>query len=458
MRPHAPDIGLAAGVGALLAVGGVIIPAPVATAPGPLGYAAIVVGAAGLAFCRRAPLAALAVTTVGMLTYLLQWGATTSAAFPVLITVCFAARAGHRVPAIVASVIHLAGSLAVALSATPPPGVAPPLPRDIADRTGLLLGWFVAANVMGVVARHRQAYLQQVEQRAIEAERTREETALRRAGEERLRIARELHDSLTHSISIIKVQSGVAVHLARKRGEEVPDALVTIQEASGEAMRELRATLEVLRVPGDETAGGGVDRLADLAERTQATGVPTDLEVSGTPQPLPADVDRAVYRIVQESLTNIARHAGPATARIRLRYSPDELVVQVDDDGRARPGDAPTPGFGLTGMRERVAALGGTLTAEARAEGGFTVLAEIPLNGSRPDGAGLTKAPLSSPRPADADHPGAGAADADHPSARPADAGPPGAGLAGAGLAGARRIGAERNGTRPGAPVGEGPA
>ncbi|GII31081.1 sensor histidine kinase [Planotetraspora mira] len=424
LRAHAPDLALAVAVGALLAIGGAIIPSQVVGTSDLLGYAATVVGALGLAVCRRAPVVALVVTSIGMLVYLLQWGATTSAAFPVLIAVFIAVQAGHRVPAIVTSAVFLGGSLAIALSSTTAPGTAPPVLRDIADRTGLLLGWFVAANVAGVVTRHRQAYLQQVEQRAIEAERTREETALRRAGEERLRIARELHDSLTHSISIIKVQSGVAVHLARKRGEEVPDALVAIQEASGEAMRELRATLEVLRVPGDETAGGGVDRIAELAERARSTGVPTDLEISGTPRALPSDVDRAVYRIVQESLTNITRHAGPATASIRVRYTPDGLVVQVDDDGQAKPGAAPTPGFGLTGMRERVAALGGRLQAEPRAGGGFSVRAEIPL---------------PPPQQTDAQT---------------------GAQQAGAHLdrTGTRLDGTRQNGTRPHAPVGEGTA
>jgi signal transduction histidine kinase len=140
-------------------------------------------------------------------------------------------------------VVFLGGFLARDVSAAPAgrPG------QEIVERTSLLLGWFVAANVAGLVARQRRAYLEQVEQRALEAERTREEMALRRAGEERLRIARDLHDSLTHSISVVKVQAGIAVHLARKQGEEPSAALLAIQEASGAAMRELRATLEVLR-------------------------------------------------------------------------------------------------------------------------------------------------------------------------------------------------------------------
>ncbi|GII56474.1 two-component sensor histidine kinase [Planotetraspora thailandica] len=378
-RDHAPDLVLACVVGALLTVSGLTTPeiAPQSFTPEPVGYAAVVAGTLGLAVSRRTPLVALPVTTVAMLAYLLRWGETTSAAFPVLIAAFFAARAGRRLPAIAAGVVFLSGSLAITLSS------ATSAPREVVDRTGLLLGWFVAATVAGMLSRQRRAYLEQVEQRAMEAERTREETALRRAGEERLRIARELHDSLTHSISVIKVQAGVAVHLARKRGEDAPEALVTIQEAAGEAMRELRATLEVLRVPGDETAGGGVDRLPDLVDRVRSTGLAADLEISGTRRPLPGEVDRAAYRIVQEALTNVTRHAGRATAAVSVRFDPGELVVQVDDDGRAHAGSVPVEGFGLSGMRERVTALGGRLRAGARTEGGFTVRAEIPLNAAQ---------------------------------------------------------------------------
>ena len=178
----------------------------------------------------------------------------------------------------------------------------------------------------GLADRNWQAYLRQTEQRALEAERTREEAALRRAGEERLRIARELHDSLTHSISIVKLQAGVAVHLARKRGEEMPPALLAIQEASGEAMRELRATLEVLRT--DEPTGTP----ALLVERARAAGLAVDLTVTGNERPLTATVDRAAYRIVQEALTNAARHAGPAKVAVATEYE----ERRVDDTRRGR--------------------------------------------------------------------------------------------------------------------------
>ncbi|MEV0197904.1 sensor histidine kinase [Nonomuraea sp. NPDC050691] len=195
-------------------------------------------------------------------------------------------------------------------------------------------------------------------------------------------MARELHDSLTHSISIIKVQAGVAVHLARKRGEEVPEALLAIQEASREAMRELRATLEVLRDSADDPPATGLDRLDDLVGRARSAGLPTSVTIEGDRRPLPAEADRAAYRIVQEALTNIARHAGPASASVRIRYGDETLLVQVDDDGRASLTKTPVPGVGLRGMHERVTALGGHLRAEPRPSGGFTVQAELPLAGS----------------------------------------------------------------------------
>ena len=273
-----------------------------------------------------------------------------------------ASRTGHRGTAAAAAALFL-GGYAAAGSAT----------SDIVRETLLLAGWFLCAVVTGLADRNWRAYLRQTEQRALEAERTREEAALRRAGEERLRITRELHDSLTHSISIVKLQAGVAVHLARKRREEVPPALLAIQEASGEAMRELRATLEVLRT--DEPTGTPTL----LVERARAAGLAVDLTVTGEERPLTATVDRAMYRIVQEALTNAARHAGPAKVSVRLAYEDGDLTVLVEDDGAADPSRPPTPGIGLTGMRERVTALGGTLDAAPREQGGFAVRARLPL-------------------------------------------------------------------------------
>jgi signal transduction histidine kinase len=243
-------------------------------------------------------------------------------------------------------------------------------------RGALEIAWLIAAGAAGEA-------LRQAERRADEAERTREETARRRANEERLHIARELHDSLTHQISVIKVQAEVAVHLAHKRGEPVPESLLAIREAGREAARELRATLEALRNddnPDGKSPPHGLDHVPELVQRARTAGLDAKLTIEGHRNGVPAAVDRTAYRIVQESLTNIARHAAAATASIRIDYRPDALVIRVDDDGRATPDTAPAPGVGLLGMRERVTALGGRLRAAPRSEGGFTVHAELPVD------------------------------------------------------------------------------
>jgi signal transduction histidine kinase len=249
------------------------------------------------------------------------------------------------------------------------------------DRTGWrrlqATGWLASCALAVVASLQWQARLKEVERRAEEAERTRDEVARRRTMEERLRIARELHDSLTHSISVIKVQAGVATHLARKNGDEPSEALLAIQEASTDAVRELRSTLDVLRQE-DEPNGSGLERLPRLIE---LAGVPTEYVVTGERRPLPPEVDQAAYRVVQEALTNVTRHAGEASASVRIDYGDRTLTVRVDDDGVGSR-QAPVPGYGLIGMRERVTALGGRLRAEPDGSRGFTVLAELPVDGS----------------------------------------------------------------------------
>jgi signal transduction histidine kinase len=368
--PLAADGLLAAGMAVFLSV--IVFATPGANA---LDYAAVLAGSLALVAWRRAPLVTLLVSAACMLALAVHLQPGPSAAYPVIVSMFAAVRAGHRLAAALTGAVFLGAGLAVNL-----PGADGSLQN--LQSIALLVGWFLAAGVVATVTRHRQAYLEEAQQRAAEAERTREEVARRRAGEERLRIARELHDSLTHSISIIKVQAGVAVHLARKLGEDVPPALLAIQEASGDAMRELRATLEVLRDPDHsdgEAVASGLDRLGDLVERARSTGLPATVTISGPRRDLPDEVDRAAYRIVQEALTNVSRHSGGAAASVRIDYAEEGLVVQVDDDGKADPEAPPVPGTGLLGMRERVAALGGRLRAEPRPEGGFTVRAELPL-------------------------------------------------------------------------------
>ncbi|NEB89127.1 sensor histidine kinase [Streptomyces anulatus] len=374
-RAYLLDGALAAAIAAAVAAA-----AWAASSPTALDLLLLVTGSLALAGHRRAPRAVLAVTTLCLFGYVVLSQPGSWAAFPVVVAVHAAARSGHRAYGIGAGAAFLAGYVGVLLVSGPAVG-------ETVERALLLLGWFLCAGVTGLIDKNWQAYLHQTEQRALDAERTREETALRRAGEERLRIARELHDSLTHSISIVKLQAGVAVHLAHKRGAAVDPALLAIQEAGGEAMRELRATLEVLRTDGPEEPllpGAGLARIGELTERASAAGIALSVRTDGDARTLPEDVDRTAYRIVQEALTNVARHAGRARTAVRIGYTERMLTVAVLDEGPCAPGASITPGTGLTGMRERVAALGGTLVAAPRPDGGFAVHAELPLALPRP--------------------------------------------------------------------------
>ncbi|AIG75408.1 Conserved putative membrane protein [Amycolatopsis japonica] len=339
------------------------------TTMNPLGYVVLVAGGLALAAHRRAPLTVLAVTAVCALGY--QAMGFTVPAVAYLVAVYAAVRAGHRIVAVAGSVLMIVALPLVLLASANAFSVSEAFAQS---RDALQLAWLIAAGAAGEA-------LRQAERRADEAERTREETARRRADEERLHIARELHDSLTHQISVIKVQAEVAVHLATKRGEAVPESLLAIREAGREATRELRATLEALR-DDDTNPPHGLDRIPGLVERAQAAGLDATLTVEGRRHDLPAAVDRTAYRIVQESLTNIARHAAAKTASVRIDHRPDALTIQVEDDGKATPGAAPIPGVGLLGMRERVTALGGRLDAGPKDTGGFSVRAELPVERS----------------------------------------------------------------------------
>jgi signal transduction histidine kinase len=222
-------------------------------------------------------------------------------------------------------------------------------------------------------------------ERAAEAGRTRQQEARRKADEERLRIARELHDVLAHNISLINVQSAVALHLFDERPEQARTALEAINEASSEALREVRSALNVLRGSKEElprAPTAGLARLDELVSFAAAAGVGVSLEVQGDRRPLPTSVDLAAFRIVQESLTNIVRHAQAATAKVQLTYGNGDLTVQIDDDGRGLSAQA-GGGSGIAGMRDRATALGGELEAGPEPAGGFRVRARLPL-GSQP--------------------------------------------------------------------------
>ncbi|MBP2324319.1 signal transduction histidine kinase [Kibdelosporangium banguiense] len=360
MNRRIADIGHAVAVTALL-VAAIEAGAPVVSTA---GYVLIIISSVSLVLRRLFPAAVLILSTACTLAVYIMDRPDIFIELPVLVALYSALRSGHRLVGISTGLTYLASLVVMNVMILP----GHPAREQIQDRV-MLLGWFIAAIMLGEAAWLR-------EKRAADQARSNQETALRLAGEERLRIARELHDSLTHSISVIKVQAGVAVHLARKRNEDVPEALLAIQEASGDAVRELRETLAALR---GEPETSGLDRLDDLVERTKSAGLPVELTITGSRRALPEEIDRAAYRIVQEALTNVARHAGEARAKVHIGYSMRELTVQIDDDGQTAPDTNPVPGLGLIGMRERVTGLGGVLSATARPDGGFRVRAELPV-------------------------------------------------------------------------------
>ncbi|MFG2136520.1 sensor histidine kinase [Streptomyces sp. NPDC048650] len=239
--------------------------------------------------------------------------------------------------------------------------------------------WTAAVLAVSELVRVRRERLARVRAERAVAER-------RRADEERLRIARELHDVLAHSISVINVQAGVGLALLDSDPEQARAALTTIKAASKEALGEVRQVLDTLRTRGDapRSPAPGLDRLPELTEQAGGAGLAVDITTEGDRAALPPGTDLAAFRIVQEALTNIVRHSGSRTARVRLRHTRAALEIRVDDDGPATAvtGDPAGGGNGLVGMRERAAALGGTVEAGPRPDGGFRVLARIPLAGA----------------------------------------------------------------------------
>ena len=372
-----------AGLPVLVAAGFVVGSALLAGAPtlGPLGYGLLIAGAAALLVRRRHPVAALAGTVIPAFAYdllNLPGGLCTIAVGVALYSV---ADAGHRRTGIGAIVAVVGGFLTI--------GVVFGRGHVIDLITALwFAGWLVASLVLGETTRSRRAYLEEVEQRALDAERSREDLARRRAGEERIRIARELHDVLAHRISMISVQSGVGAHLMDRDPDQARAALMAVNKASKEALQELRATLGLLRqvdVPEPRSPAPGLAQVEGVMASTTAAGVDVRLDVTGQPRDLPTGVDLAAYRIIQESLTNVIRHARAATARIAIAYQRSDVVIEVEDDGRGLDGQAASPaegGNGLLGMRERAAALGGDLEAGPLPAGGFRVRARLPIDGA----------------------------------------------------------------------------
>ena len=366
---------LAVGVtsaGALVAVMAATAPDPGERAFDVIAAALVVVAAGVLALHRRAPVAAMVAGTGAVLLYGLR-DYPGGAVYLTVIATYFALSV-QRGPARAAPPV--AGSAAVL--------VVVAFRGSAEIEIALWLSWVVAALLLGGSVRGRRAERAAMAERERRLIESREEEARRRVAEERVRIARDLHDSVAHSMANISVQAGVGAHVIDERPEDARAALVAIKQASGEALAELRAALGMLRSTdhSPREPATNLDRLPSLVETSRAAGLPVDLVIEGELRPVPAAVGATAFRIIQESLTNVLRHAGPARASVVLRLEDEALDLEVTDDGT---GDPMTThgggggGLGLTGMRERVALVGGTLQAGPRPVGGFAVRARLPL-------------------------------------------------------------------------------
>lgn len=339
----------------------------------PAAYLLVAVAALALAGVSRWPVPVLGVSTVAVAAYSLlgyENGAALLACYAALYAV------GTSQPARKA-IAWAAVTLVVLMGAT-----AAHNPFGPAGAGFFLIPALVAAACFGGIAvSNRRAFI---------ASRAEQDTR-RRLDEERLRIARELHDVVAHTMATINVQAGAAAHVVREHPDAAADALQTIKTASKEGLRELRAILNVLR-QADEAEptqpAPGVAQLGTLVDGACRAGLDSKLVVTGPERRLPGAVDLAAYRIVQESLTNAIRHAGPATAIVTLNYGGDGLAIDVTDTGRGQAaGDGlPGPGHGLAGMRERAASVGGTVETGPSLAGGYRVTAWLPTGA---DAAGM---------------------------------------------------------------------
>ncbi|GHJ49118.1 hypothetical protein Cs7R123_64600 [Catellatospora sp. TT07R-123] len=364
LRPHRRAVGLPIVVGLIQVLGVFAITHSTRTSfsPGgmldfaPLGYALLLGSALSLYLARRSPVAALAGAAACTAAYVLldypPYG-------PFFIALLFALAAavvlGHRLAAWITAAAAYAFWFWQNLPVMEYHHQARLAAGAVALAAPLLIGQIVSSN----------------RDRVMELRR-------RRVGDERLRIAREVHDVVAHHISLINVQAGVALHLLDEDPEQARTALAAIKTASRDTLRELRTTLGVLRDVDEDaprSPAPSIARLDELVERFAAAGLRVDLRVTGTARPLPAAVDLAAYRIVQESLTNVHRHAGVDNAQVTIGYADDELLLDITDRGR---GGVAGDGNGLSGIRERVDSLGGTVAVGPRAEGGFTVCAVLP--------------------------------------------------------------------------------
>ncbi len=347
---------------------------PAGRLPDWAAYLILIAMAVPLPARRRAPVTTMVAVLAGSLCYQafdLPGGAFT---IPPAVALFTAVSAGRRIAAVTAMVIW---ALAAYLLGT--------LWGRTPDVQGLvwLTTWLGLILVSGEVSRDRRERLLAERERAAQAERTREEAAWRRITEERLRIARELHDVLAHSISVINLQAGVSEHLIERDPEQARIALGAIRRASKDALVELRGMLGVLRGVDDEgrplPPAPGLNRLNELVDRAREARLEVSMSLPEEQRELPGGVDLTVYRIVQESLTNVIRHAQARRACVTIDFDDRDIVVEVVDDGAGVPAGTPvSEGNGMVGMRERVLIAGGEFCAGPAEGRGFRVRARIP--------------------------------------------------------------------------------
>ena len=354
-----------------------------------------VVACASIAVSRRWPRLVLAVAVACAATGALL-GYTATPVSPAIVAIFLLSVRTDRRQATLAAFCVIAVLLAVGTGLTAPS-------RPLAQLLGMV-AWTGMAAAAGDAVRSRRAYIAATEERAERAERTREQEAARRVAEERMRIARDLHDAVAHHIALVNAQAGAALYVMDQRPDQARTALAHIQEASRYALDELRTTVGLLRQSGDPAAplepAPGLGRLAELARSFEPAGLRVTVTLNGRQRPIPTAVDMTAYRIVQEALTNVHKHAAVGAAAVEVAFLPDRLRITVDNEkgGSAAPsggkagsdGNGTDGGFGLIGMRERVAVVGGRLDARPRSEGGYRVTAQLPLHPSglpRDDGS-----------------------------------------------------------------------
>jgi signal transduction histidine kinase len=339
------------------------------TALDALAVALVVASAVPLLWRRRYPLSVQVLSYAFVLAYLLLDYPRGPIFLSPLVAFFSAVLHGRRIGAWVVLAVGFA------VTAVLPQGIGEEGPPSLAQVLGAAAWLLVLAGAAEIVRVRRE--------RREEEARTREEETLRRATEERLRIARELHDVLAHNISMINVQAGVALHLLEERPEQARPALTAIKQASKDALTELRSVLGVLRRvdedDGSKDPAPTLARVDDLVSRANTTGLSVAKRIEGSVRPLPTPIDVAAFRIVQEALTNVVRHAGASTATVILTYEDEAVVVRIEDDGRGSSRGSAGSGSGIVGMRERAESVGGTFEAGPRPEGGFGVRARLPF-------------------------------------------------------------------------------